>query len=52
MRFFERKSTVRAFSTQQVRQSFYTSSVARWKNYEKHLTPLFDKLESGGFTYR
>jgi tetratricopeptide (TPR) repeat protein len=51
MRFFERKSTVRTFSTQQVRQSFYTSSVARWKNYEKHLTPLFKKLESEGFTY-
>jgi tetratricopeptide (TPR) repeat protein len=52
MRFFERKSTVRTFSTQQVRQAFYSSSVDRWKNYEKHLTPLFKKLESEGFTYR
>jgi tetratricopeptide (TPR) repeat protein len=52
MRFFERKSTVRTFSTQQVRQSVYTSSVDRWQNYEKHLAPLFNKLESQGFTYR
>jgi tetratricopeptide (TPR) repeat protein len=52
MRFFERKSTVRTFSTQQVRQSVYSSSVDRWKNYEKHLTPLFKKLESEGFTYQ
>lgn len=52
MRFFERKSTVRTFSTQQVRQSFYSSSVGRWKNYEKHLTPLFKKLESEGFAYQ
>ena len=32
--------TVRTLSSWQVRQPIYTSSVARWKNYEKHLGPL------------
>ncbi len=51
MKFFERTTTVRTFSTQQVRSSFYSTSVGRWKNYEKHLKPLFDKLQSAGFVY-
>ena len=34
-------STVSAW---QVRQPIYKTSVKRWKNYEKHLGPLFDAL--------
>jgi tetratricopeptide (TPR) repeat protein len=51
MKFFERATTVRTFSTQQVRSSFYSTSVGRWKNYERHLKPLFDKLQSASFVY-
>jgi hypothetical protein len=29
----------------QVRQPIYTSSVGRWKHYEKELQPLRDALE-------
>jgi len=31
-------------STWQVRQPIYASSVGRWRNYERHLTPLLDLL--------
>ena len=32
----------------QVRQPIYTSAVARWKHYEKHLEPLKRGLRDGG----
>jgi tetratricopeptide (TPR) repeat protein len=51
MRFFERKTTVRTFSREQVRNSFYTSSVYRWKNYERQLKPMFDEMARLGVTY-
>ncbi len=51
MKFFEQKSTVQTLSLRQVRQPIYTSSVYRWKNYEKHLGPLFETLANAGFTY-
>ncbi len=38
-------------SAWQARQPIYTTSVKRWKNYEKHLSPLFDALEQSGFHY-
>jgi Sulfotransferase family len=49
--FFERSSTVRTFSRHQVRSSISTGSVARWRNYEKHLGPLFTALAKANFTY-
>ena len=36
---------VRTASLTQVRQPIYTSSVERWRNYQKHLAPLFEALE-------
>jgi len=35
---------VRTASISQVRQPVYTSSVERWRKYEKYLTPLIDEL--------
>ncbi len=35
-------------SAAQVRQPVYTSSVARWRNYEKELKPLAIRLENAG----
>ena len=44
VRFYEQKRKVQTASVWQVRQPLYTSSVARWKPYERHLKPLFDAL--------
>ena len=38
-------------SAWQARQPIYKTSVKRWKNYEKHLGPLFKALEEAGFDY-
>jgi tetratricopeptide (TPR) repeat protein len=42
--FHELKRPVRTASVTQVRQPIYTTSVARWKNYEPDLCDLFAKL--------
>ncbi|MBL4590937.1 MAG: sulfotransferase [Phycisphaerales bacterium] len=47
MRFHETKKFVRTASATQVRKPIYKSSKQRWRNYEKHLGPLFDAL--GGY---
>jgi Sulfotransferase family len=52
LKFFERQTTVRTFSTEQVRSAIYTSSVERWRNYEKHLGPLFQTLKDANFEYK
>jgi tetratricopeptide (TPR) repeat protein len=52
LKFFERQTTVRTFSTEQVRSAIYTSSVERWRNYEKHLGPLFQALKDANFEYK
>jgi hypothetical protein len=44
--FHEGKRPVRTASVSQVRQPIYQRSVARWKNYERSLGPLFTKLSS------
>ncbi len=51
MKFFEKQSMVKTFSTHQVRNPIYTTSVYRWKNYEKHLGPLFAALKAANFEY-
>jgi len=40
LEFHRQKRDVRTASNWQVRQPIYTSSVRRWKNYEKYLEPL------------
>jgi tetratricopeptide (TPR) repeat protein len=44
--FHECKRAVRTASVSQVRQPLYSRSVARWKQYEPALTPLFERLDS------
>jgi Sulfotransferase family len=44
LKFNETKRPVRTFSAMQVRQPIFKQSVARWKNYEKSLGPLFAML--------
>jgi tetratricopeptide (TPR) repeat protein len=42
--FHENPREVRTASVLQVRQPVYQRSVGRWRNYEKHLRPLMDRL--------
>jgi tetratricopeptide (TPR) repeat protein len=44
LRFYETERSVRTPSRWQVRQPIYSSSVGRWKRYEKHLGPLQAEL--------
>jgi hypothetical protein len=44
LNFHRTERPVRTASSSQVRQPIYNSSVARWRNYEKHLTPLLEGL--------
>ena len=46
LNFHETEGTVRTASQWQVRQPVYTSSVQRWRRYEKHLGPLQEALEA------
>jgi tetratricopeptide (TPR) repeat protein len=44
--FHETKRIVNTPSYDQVRRPMYKSSRERWRNYEKHLAPLIDALET------
>lgn len=44
--FHKTDRPVRTASVTQVRQPVYTRSVERWRNYEKHLASLFQRLAS------
>ena len=44
LRFNETRRAVRTASVAQVRQPIFTSSLQRWRRYEKHLGPLFEAL--------
>jgi len=44
LRFYENERTVRTASINQVRRPLTDKAVERWRNYEKHLGPLFDAL--------
>jgi Sulfotransferase family len=44
LKFNEANGRVSTISTWQVRQPIYSTSVKRWKVYEKHLGPLIDAL--------
>jgi hypothetical protein len=48
LRFYENRRVVRTASSEQVRRPIYTSSVGRWRHYEKHLGPLLDALGPTG----
>ncbi|MDF1809179.1 MAG: sulfotransferase [Phycisphaerales bacterium] len=44
MEFHKSKKSVHTASAAQIRQPMYTSSSQRWKNYEKYLGPIIEKL--------
>ena len=44
LNFHEAERVVTTHSYDQVRRPIYKQSVARWKNYERHLGPLLDAL--------
>lgn len=48
LRFHETARIASTHSYDQVRRPIYKKSVARWKNYERHLTPLITALGEGG----
>jgi hypothetical protein len=52
LRFTETTRTVKTPSRWQVRQPVYRSSVGRWMNYRKHMTPLIHLLEQNGYAVR
>ncbi len=52
MNFFQNTRAVRTISKSQVKQDVYSSSQGRWKNYERHLKPLFEVLGKAGFKYQ
>ena len=43
--FYENKRLVKTASVAQVRQPIYSTSVARWQHFSKHLDPLMDIVE-------
>lgn len=45
LEFHKTKRNIRTASVTQVRQPIYTSSVERWRNYEKYLGPLLEGLQ-------
>ena len=48
LRFDENKTATTTASASQVRQPVYTTSVQRWRDYERQLAPLAAKLRDGG----
>jgi tetratricopeptide (TPR) repeat protein len=49
--FYENTRAVKTASVSQVRKPIYTSSMARWKRFQNHLTPLMEIImpeKSGG----
>jgi len=44
MSFHKSKKSVHTASVAQIRQPLYKTSANRWKNYEKHIGPLIEKL--------
>jgi hypothetical protein len=44
LEFHRTERPVKTASSSQVRQPIYSSSVARWRNYERFLGPLLDEL--------
>lgn len=44
LHFYETERAVKTASLGQVRQPIYTSSIGRWRKYEKYLKPLIDEI--------
>lgn len=50
VRFYEQRRKVQTASYDQVTRPIYSSSLARYKRFEKHLGPLKEALAEGGWT--
>jgi len=46
LKFYDNKRNVKTASMMQVRKPIYKTSLARWKNFAKHLKPLYNKVKS------
>jgi tetratricopeptide (TPR) repeat protein len=46
LKFYDSGRAVRTASVTQVRKPIYSCSVARWKNFERHLGPLFEVIHT------
>ncbi|MDA9973065.1 sulfotransferase [Candidatus Pelagibacter ubique] len=46
LKFYDNKRNVKTASMMQVRKPIYKTSMARWKNFTKHLKPLYNKVKS------
>ncbi|HEX4197911.1 MAG TPA: sulfotransferase [Caulobacteraceae bacterium] len=44
LRYYESKRLVRSASFAQVREPIYTSSLDRWRPFERHLRPMFEAM--------
>lgn len=51
LEFYKGNRSVRTFSTAQVRNPVYDSSIGRWKDYEKHLGPIMSYFHEQGFSH-
>jgi tetratricopeptide (TPR) repeat protein len=51
LEFYKSDRAIRTLSKQQVRNPVYTSSIGKWRNYEKHLGPLKQALADANFNY-
>jgi Flp pilus assembly protein TadD len=49
--FYETERPVRTASAAQVRKPIYSSSLARWKHFEKHLDPLLEIIQGGAHDF-
>ena len=45
LHFYDNEQPIYTASMQQARQRIYTTSVSRWRKFEKHLTPLIEGLQ-------
>jgi tetratricopeptide (TPR) repeat protein len=45
LKFYDNKRHVKTASMMQVRQPIYKTSLARWKNFAKHVQPLYDAVK-------
>jgi tetratricopeptide (TPR) repeat protein len=48
LRYHETERAVKTASTWQVRQPIYTSSIGRWRNYERHIGPMLEVFRTAG----
>jgi len=48
LRFYKNKRTVKTASVAQVRNPIYKSSISGWRKYEKHLSPMLNRLNELG----